>query len=481
MKDLLTKIDSEDGLFHNGNPATGTVGTRVNDVWLNDVQASLRDVGGELNYLLSKANMRPVPSDTTQVYKAIKAVIGAERPLYSGVDNNDEGVVATAKAVKAAYDHATTGINNAATAQTTADGKVSKTGDTMTGSLTATSFIISSHSGAMLSASNSDVYLKNNTSGKFFQIKNDDWVAYENNPLLQQRKLSGENLNDLSDANKHVGFWGQSTNSNATLALNYPVTKAGSLMVLRSAYNVQQVYFPFDENVIYKRNLKSGYKTWSPWVNLIPTAATLNAITNDKKSSAVNSSSEDTVATSAAVKQAYDLANGKADKSDFSILHDLIVGIPFPYPLSTVPSGCLAMNGQKFNTSTYPILAKKYPNGVLPDLRGEFIRGWDNGRGVDSGRALLSSQGDAVRNITGAFKITDVYANDFCSGVFYGLSKPKSERVRTDENYHIDTLNAPLVDYPHAEKIGIDASRIVPTAEENRPRNIAFHYICLAA
>ncbi|WP_439257123.1 tail fiber protein [Lonepinella sp. BR2271] len=173
--------------------------------------------------------------------------------------------------------------------------------------------------------------------------------------------------------------------------------------------------------------------------------------------------------------------NKKATQDAFSALHDLMVGIPFPYPLSAVPSGCLAMNGQKFNTSTYPILAKKYPTGVLPDLRGEFLRGADMGRGVDSGRALLSSQGDAVRNITGAFKITDVYANDFCSGVFYGLSKPKNERVRTDENYHINTLNEPLVDYPYAEKIGIDASRIVPTAEENRPRNIAFHYICLAA
>src|SRR5690606_21294050 len=37
---------------------------------------------------------------------------------------------------------------------------------------------------------------------------------------------------------------------------------------------------------------------------------------------------------------------------------------------------------------------------VLPDLRGEFVRGWDNGRGVDSGRDFGTDQGDAIRNIT---------------------------------------------------------------------------------
>lgn len=34
----------------------------------------------------------------------------------------------------------------------------------------------------------------------------------------------------------------------------------------------------------------------------------------------------------------------------------------------------------------------------LPDLRGEFVRGWDNGRGVDSGRAFGSAQGNAVQS-----------------------------------------------------------------------------------
>ena len=166
----------------------------------------------------------------------------------------------------------------------------------------------------------------------------------------------------------------------------------------------------------------------------------------------------------------------KANATDFNALHDLFVGIPIPYPLSTVPTGCLAMNGQRFDTRRYPKLAQKYPSGQLPDMRGEFIRGWDNGRGVDAGRGVLSVQGDAIRNITGKFKITDVFANDYLTGAFKDISVPSNSR---NEKLHL-TTEPPLYEYPHAESIGFDASQVVPTANENRPRNIAYHYICLA-
>ena len=58
----------------------------------------------------------------------------------------------------------------------------------------------------------------------------------------------------------------------------------------------------------------------------------------------------------------------KANATDFNALHDLFIGIPIPYPLSTVPTGCLAMNGQRFDTRRYPKLAQKYPSGQLPDM-----------------------------------------------------------------------------------------------------------------
>ncbi|EAQ6245716.1 hypothetical protein GNN02_23645 [Salmonella enterica] len=73
---------------------------------------------------------------------------------------------------------------------------------------------------------------------------------------------------------------------------------------------------------------------------------------------------------------------------------DLPVGSPIPWPSATPPQGWLACNGQAFNKSSYPVLAQAYPSGYLPDLRGVFIRGWDNGRGFDNGRTLLSYQKD---------------------------------------------------------------------------------------
>lgn len=70
----------------------------------------------------------------------------------------------------------------------------------------------------------------------------------------------------------------------------------------------------------------------------------------------------------------------------------LPVGVPVPWPSATPPTGWLKCNGAAFSAVEYPKLAKAYPTNKLPDLRGEFIRGWDDGRGVDSGRSLLSAQ-----------------------------------------------------------------------------------------
>ncbi|OSM03367.1 phage tail protein, partial [Escherichia coli] len=70
----------------------------------------------------------------------------------------------------------------------------------------------------------------------------------------------------------------------------------------------------------------------------------------------------------------------------------LPVGVPVPWPSATLPTGWLKCNGAAFSAEEYPELAKAYPTNILPDLRGEFIRGWDDGRGVDSSRTLLSWQ-----------------------------------------------------------------------------------------
>ena len=83
-----------------------------------------------------------------------------------------------------------------------------------------------------------------------------------------------------------------------------------------------------------------------------------------------------------------------------------IAGVPtgsvFCIAVATVPSGYLECNGAAVNKSTYADLfavigityggTNASSTFNLPDLRGEFIRGFDNGRGVDSGRSIASSQ-----------------------------------------------------------------------------------------
>ena len=75
---------------------------------------------------------------------------------------------------------------------------------------------------------------------------------------------------------------------------------------------------------------------------------------------------------------------------------------------STVQAGWLECDGSVKVRATYAALftaiSTTYNTGGeagtdfrLPDLRGEFVRGWDHGRGVDAGRVLGSSQVDGLK------------------------------------------------------------------------------------
>ncbi len=142
--------------------------------------------------------------------------------------------------------------------------------------------------------------------------------------------------------------------------------------------------------------------------------------------------------------------------------------MPIACPMADAPAGYLKCNGAAFDKELYPELAIGYPSGKLPDLRGEFIRGWDDGRGVDEGRRILDAQGDAIRNITGGgirvLKVSDGVTVPY--GAFSG---------GLDNIGGAGSGGVPLY------SVSFDASRAVPTASENRPRNIAFNYIVRAA
>ncbi|HHU8688722.1 TPA: phage tail protein [Escherichia coli] len=130
----------------------------------------------------------------------------------------------------------------------------------------------------------------------------------------------------------------------------------------------------------------------------------------------------------------------------------LPVGVPVPWPSATPPTGWLKCNGAAFSAEEYPELAKVYPTNKLPDLRGEFIRGWDDGRGIDSGRTLLSAQDGSI----------EAHVHDY-NGVIYTSSGPSW---------------ANTTDAGHRAYSGFTSSY---GGSETRPRNIAFNYIVRAA
>lgn len=80
------------------------------------------------------------------------------------------------------------------------------------------------------------------------------------------------------------------------------------------------------------------------------------------------------------------------------------------FAMSSAPSGWLKCNGQAVSRTTYAALFTAigtiYGAGDgsttfnLPDLRGEFVRGWDDSRGVDSGRTIGSFQTDQFASHT---------------------------------------------------------------------------------
>ena len=151
------------------------------------------------------------------------------------------------------------------------------------------------------------------------------------------------------------------------------------------------------------------------------------------------------------------------------------VGFPLPWPQATPPGGWLKCNGATFDKVKYPKLATAYPSGILPDLRGEFLRGWDDGRGVDAGRGLMSAQGDAIRNITGG--MNDIYCGG-SGGVDANTAFSKSNIQ--DATVYWVTAGATQANR-RVRRLVLDASSMVPTARENRPRNVAFNYIVRAA
>ena len=158
----------------------------------------------------------------------------------------------------------------------------------------------------------------------------------------------------------------------------------------------------------------------------------------------------------------------------------LPVGVPVPWPSATPPTGWLKCNGAAFSAVEYPKLAKAYPTNKLPDLRGEFIRGWDDGRGVDNGRSLLPVQGYATEDHAHGLPSRSTIVTDATINFYFDETWVNSG---TDIIKWGDTSDAglPAPNYGTFKTFKQSVAGLGSAASETRPRNIAFNYIVRAA
>ena len=393
--------------------------------------------------------------------------------------------------------------------------------------------------------------------------KKDQWLFNQLKAVLEKANIepTEENVNSLRDAILALSKGYSHPKSLTADTVNF-VDEQGHTHKIAKATLQQQgitkLYTGYDSQ---SEDLALTPKTAYQLKQLIDsnTRSLGNVIPNSKKSSAVDSNSADTVATSAAVKTAYDkaveaeeLANTKwaaksatetepgilpishktdgTDKNKFASEYavgeaakkGLPLGAVVSFPRAvTNPVGFLKADGSTFNQQTFPDLYQVLGNSnQLPDLTRSDVgmtayfavdnipTGWiafdeiatqvteqrypelyrhlvgkygsiagvpkteDRFiRNAGNGLSVGQTQGDAIRNITGRFGPLDndlkSYLKTMLDGAFYLIEEEQYFGLNGSWNN-----NNPLV--------GFDASKVVPTAEENRPKSLALK-LCIKA
>lgn len=146
------------------------------------------------------------------------------------------------------------------------------------------------------------------------------------------------------------------------------------------------------------------------------------------------------------------------------------------FAMQSPPAGYLKCNGQSVSRADYARLflaiGTVFGNGNgsttfnIPDLRGQFIRGWDDNKGVDAGRSFGSNQSDTLQNITGS--INNIQSASGTAG-FAG----ESDGAFRSLNVRNDPIINNIGDATRYSTLSFDASRIVRTSSETRPKNIS--------
>jgi microcystin-dependent protein len=141
------------------------------------------------------------------------------------------------------------------------------------------------------------------------------------------------------------------------------------------------------------------------------------------------------------------------------------------------PPGWLKCNGALLSRSSYQRLFATigtiWSTGGetslqfrVPDFRGEFLRGFDDGRGVDPGRTFGGAQEDALQNIYATLeKVQMAAGGGTATGAFQAIPWTQYGQYETSTEVRQQIYN-----------LIFDASRSVRAAAETRPRNKIINY-----
>ena len=155
---------------------------------------------------------------------------------------------------------------------------------------------------------------------------------------------------------------------------------------------------------------------------------------------------------------------GLDDGASIASLFGNPVGTVIMYAAASAPDGYLVCDGGSFSATTYAKLYAVLGESRTPDMRGMFVRGYDPAGVNDpdgAARSIRSAQGDAIRNITASWGGKARVSTPDPTGAVYTVSSSGSS--------YDSKATRP-------DTFGFDASRVVPTAAENRPKNITLLY-----
>mgnify|MGYP001394276637 CR=1 FL=1 len=173
----------------------------------------------------------------------------------------------------------------------------------------------------------------------------------------------------------------------------------------------------------------------------------------------------------------------------FSIVEGVPTGSVFAFVGSTAPTGYLKANGDTIPNGSGTVqgvtanFAALYAlvGATLPDLRGEFVRGFDDSRGVDSGRSINSSQGgeNATHNHAASSSVSESSHTHNMRGLaLSGGSGSVGITLGSGQSYQIGYSGSISSRSSGSASTGISVSTTTSNqGSEARPRNVAMLYI----